>query len=254
VARNILVSNDVSIKAAASFDKILLAEFSDNTKITAWISGSDFMVEATGTAYSVAEIGEQLAWIAAALRSSPYDSGIVYCKPRLEKIYTKSPSHLAETAVKCHIGVNLDFIVQRDEKQFEQIQCQCWHNMFQSPVVVQGYPIRRRPEPETGLEIPLNVMAGLIGTQRANMFHGKLFIKGFSSMLVPTRFSQGIILWHFLQQEEGVRISYGFNQGVHAENVSISHLSEARHIVGWCSEVKNYGGKSSYDRVLCVSI
>ena len=218
------------------------------------MSKSDLMVEATGTAHSIAEVGEQLAWIGAALRSSPYDSGVVYCEPRLENFHDKSSEHLNEVAVKANIGVSLNFVLQRDEEQSDKVQCQCWHGMFQNPVIVRGYPIRCRPEPETGLEIPLNIMAGLIGTQRANMFNGKLFIKGFASMLVPTKFSQGFILWHFLQQEEGARISYGFNCGVHADNVSVSDLSGARHIVGWCSRVKNYGGKSSYDRVFRISI
>jgi hypothetical protein len=237
---------------------MLLDEFPDNTKLVAWISKTDFIIEATGTAYSVAEIGEQFAWIGAALRSSPADSGVVYCKPRLEEIHTESSGSLTNIAVKAHIGVSIDFNfdsdVENDEEQPDKIQCQCWHDMFQNPVVVLGFPILRRPEPDTGLEISLNMMAGLIGTQRAHMFNGKLFIKGFASMLVPTQFSHGVILWHFLQQKGGSRISYTVDRGVHVNNVNISDLVDTRHIVGWSSRVKNYVGKSSSDSVPRISI
>jgi len=31
----------------------------------------------------------------------------------------------------------------------------------------------------------------------------------------------------------------------HAENTSIFDLEKAQHVVGWCSEVRNYAGKNN---------
>ena len=165
-----------------------LGDLPDNTKLTAWIHKSKFMVEAFGTGDSVAEIGEQLAWLGAALRSSPYELGVAYCTPFVSDIHVSNAPHpvsgirlgpifFARSISPCRKGKNT----------LEPSNGQCWHNMFRNPVVVKGYPIPRRSEPNTGLEIPLNMMAGLARTQRVNTFNGKLFIKGFSTMLVPTK-------------------------------------------------------------------
>lgn len=226
----------------------------DGTKLTAWINGSRFMVEALGTQYSVAEIGEQLAWLGAALRSSPYEHGVAYSMPLVScrpacfvttgGILIDNPPHLMSktvswVSVPCKIG----FIVKEKEEDLEDANGQCWHNMFRNPVVVKGYPIQRKSKLNTGLEIPLNMMAGLARAQRANNFNGKLFIKGFSTMLIPTRHSGGLLFWHLLYNKDGNRISYLENTVPHAENVNASDLEKARHVVGWCSNVRNYAGR-----------
>jgi hypothetical protein len=56
---------------------------------------------------------------------------------------------------------------------------QCWHNMFRNPVMVSGYPILTKHERRLGLEMPLNMIAELGGSERANEFDRKVFIKGF---------------------------------------------------------------------------
>jgi len=70
--------------------------------------------------------------------------------------------------------------------------------MFRNPVVVRAirYPVDLSLV--SGLEIPLDIMAGLARTQRINT-SWKAFIKGFSTMLVLTRYSGDLLLWHLLQ-------------------------------------------------------
>lgn len=55
----------------------------DTTKLMVWIDESYFMVEVIGTGESVAEIGQQLAWLGAALCSSRYELGVAYLTPFL---------------------------------------------------------------------------------------------------------------------------------------------------------------------------
>jgi hypothetical protein len=66
--------------------------------------------------------------------------------------------------------------------------------MFRNPVVAKGYLILSRSESSIGLEILLNMMAGLARTQHANTFNGKLFIKGFSTMLVLMKHSGDLLI------------------------------------------------------------
>lgn len=115
--------------------------------------------------------------------------------------------------------------------------------MFRNPVVVKGYPILRRSGPDTGLEIPLNIMAGLARTQFANFFNGSIFIKGFSTMLILIKSSGGLLIWHLLYNKDGNRIFYLDNTVCHVENVSTIDLERSRHVLGWCSEVKCYTGR-----------
>jgi len=200
------------------------------------------MAEVFGTGDSVAEIGEQFAWFGAALRSSPYEVGVAYCTPSLRILVDNTPRTVHGASLAPDILYVIDFTVQEVENHCEVPNGQCWHNMFRNPVVVRGYPIPRRTTLDTGLEILLNIMAGLARTQRANTFNGNVFIKGFSTMLVPTNLGGNMLIWHLLYNKDGSRISYLDNAVAKSANVSISYLENARHVVGWCSEVKNYAG------------
>ncbi|RYP19648.1 hypothetical protein DL765_003241 [Monosporascus sp. GIB2] len=214
----------------------------DSTNLTAWVHGSKFVVEVFGTRDSVAEIGEQLAWLGAALCSPSHEYGVAYSTPFISNIHVnKAPHPMPGMPSWADFLCEIDFTVKGKEP-FAPSNGQCWHNLFRNPVVVTGYPIPRRSEPDTGLEIPLNIMVGLTRTRRANSFNGKLFIKGFSTMLIPAKRNGDLLVWHLLYNQDGNRISYLESTGPHAENVSIFDLETARHILGWCSEVAFFAG------------
>lgn len=56
---------------------------SDPSKLTGWKTLSAVYVEVSGTRSSIAEIGEQLAWLDSALRTSPF-IGISSCIPYID--------------------------------------------------------------------------------------------------------------------------------------------------------------------------
>jgi hypothetical protein len=206
-----------------------------------------FMVQAVGTAYQVAELAEQFAWIGAALRTSPQETRVAYARPSLTKTGMSGELHTTgfEPGIRAHVMFRLAFSMSSQEgEEPTKAECQCWHDMFRNPVVVLGYPIPRRPEPRTGLEIPINVMAALVGTRHANVFDGKLFIKGHNSMLVPREEREGFLLWHFLRAPKDERISYYYEVGQHLRGIEMSHIQSSRHVVGWCSSAELIAGKT----------
>ncbi|OAP62831.1 hypothetical protein AYL99_02058 [Fonsecaea erecta] len=210
----------------------------DQTRLTAEIHGSELVVEAVGTANSVAEVAEQLAWLGAALRSSPYEDGVAGCAPYIKNLRVNQTLSQTRTFL-CEI----DFQMHRLDDH--RSNGQCWHDLFRKPVIVEGYPIPRRSQSGTGLEIPLDVMAGLADTQLVDMFDNKLFIKGFSTLLIPTRLSEGLLTWHLLYKD-GDRISYLDSDIAHAEGLQLSDLENVRHVLGWCSEIRyNAGSKNA---------
>lgn len=213
------------------------------------------MVKVYGIAASIAETGEQLAWLGAALRASPRRNRLMLCTPTI-KIYQNSPPlcqselHLSSTNIIYKIG----FTMEKDIHASTRVNGQCWHSLFQNPVVVKGYPIPRRIKWGTGLEISLNIMAGLAQSQHISQFKGKIYIKGFSMMILPIEQDGELLSWHLLYNKKGHRISY-LDDNIRQEKQDIKQtdLEKFRHILGWCSEIEFYAGKhfvTSYSKLL----
>ncbi|CAH0021594.1 unnamed protein product [Clonostachys rhizophaga] len=208
------------------------------------------MVEICGDIASVIEVGEQLAWLGAALRTSQRQEGVVYCTPQVLDLPQDSTflhqfksRPLSADLLFCQIG----FLQEDIPGSPEPMNGRCWHDVFRNPVIVRGYPIRQRVEYGTGLEMPLNIMAGLVQTQQVDRFKDKMYIKGFSTMLILTRRNEDSLYWHLVYNKDGGRISYldaDEYKVDQAQDIAQSELESLRHVLGWCSEAKFYAGSS----------
>ncbi|KAL7658266.1 hypothetical protein ACMYSQ_004399 [Aspergillus niger] len=207
-------------------------------------SSFDVWVDARGTAPILAEIGEQVAWLASALRSSSLSPGTVaYNRPFIKfvKISHQKGEENMKTTYLYDIGVE----VYDEPDRREIANGDCWHKLFGSPVVVEGFPIRRRVEQHSkGLEIPLEMMASLAGTRKINYFDGRVILKGFSTMLVPAKCSQSSVTWHLLYQKNGDHISYLKSEQLPRLDLNIQQLEKARHFLGWCPAARMYAGEA----------
>jgi hypothetical protein len=124
----------------------------------------------------------------------------------------------------------------------------CWRPLFRNPVIVEGYPILARAHGEKGLEITLDMMAGLSQASRVTNFGGGLVIKGFSTMFCPTKRIKNSVLWHYLFSHDGKRMSYlsadmlcGGRARIH--EVDIGCLEQSRNFLGWASSVEVHIGR-----------
>ncbi|KAF4544369.1 Pfs domain protein [Lasiodiplodia theobromae] len=98
------------------------------------------------------------------------------------------------------------------------------------------------------------MMAEVAEAKRATEIDGRLLIKGFSTLFVPTKRVDDLVMWHMLYNEDGGRISYFDLRGVDIGDASVkgltfSALESSRHILGWCSVAKNLAGSrhAKYD-------
>ncbi|KAI1213921.1 uncharacterized protein F4807DRAFT_409721 [Annulohypoxylon truncatum] len=177
----------------------------------------------------VVEIGEQLAWIGAALRFSKSSIGVAHCTPRV-----------------CFIPKKLDIKHDVDvvQKEYQGTNGQCWHNLFADPVVVRGFPILKRSKTGTGLEMSLDMLVALARARYVDTFKSKVFIKGFSTMLIPTKQSGNLLVWHLLYNKDpNKRISYlDCDLGHQHIDIEMHALGKYRHILGWCSDVVSIVG------------
>jgi hypothetical protein len=199
------------------------------------------IVDATGAKNALVEVGEQFAWLGAACQSSPKDE-MVYSKARIAVL-----SHAAYSAPRFKLHFRKDDLIS-DERRLPD-NGSCWHSLFRNPVLVKGFPILAREHKEKGLEIPLNMMAGLGEATRATNFDGSLVIKGFSTMFVLTGRTENSALWHFLHEKNQNRISYlcareRCSNPVPTGSGDIVFLESTRHFVGWVSSAVTRTGKS----------
>jgi hypothetical protein len=71
---------------------------------------------------------------------------------------------------------------------------QCWQDLFWNPVVVSRFPVRRRqPRQELGLKCSVGMLTALLRTRNLAVFCDNVFIKGFYTMLVPTKYYNGTV-------------------------------------------------------------
>jgi hypothetical protein len=192
---------------------------------------------------TLADIGEQFAWLGAACRTSGNDTKMAFSTVEITTI--KSPG------LHFKLTFSIEDLALEDQGLIQNGTC--WHSLFKNSVIVKGYPILARLHGERGLEIPLNMMAGLADAPFATNFDGRLVIKGFSTMFVPTQCTPNSVLWHFLYENDGGRISYlsacdpkHYPSQALTKRVESLHLTNTRHFLGWTSSAVLLTGKLCY--------
>lgn len=238
------------------------------------------MLEAVATrashdSHSLAEIGQQLGWLASAVRFSSHPATLSYFRPEIQGLVFMEQHSNGDRNFLCELKVCVDegdddddFRTDSGEDDGIPVDCedlhgdervddaylessvsladagQCWHKIFNSPVVVTGYPILRRPESgrETGLEMPLDMMMALADASVPVSYQGRTFVKGHSTALVPTRHVDGLTIWHFVHNDPGIRISIN-DPRLHCYDLfDASILDGKRHILGWCEKAISLTG------------
>lgn len=219
----------------------------DRTEVEARIDDGKFNILATGPRESVVEVGQQFAWIGAALRSSTFTTGIAICTPFVSSATLKTPEQVSALDSIPELACVIDFGIQAPAVHGKEEPGHCWHHMFRNPIMVAGFPIPSKSGngPALGLEMPLNMISTLNGTERVQEFDGKVFIKGFSTMVIATKIAKDLIIWHYFYKAGGGRISYldhTLPDDIEGR-ISLSQLGTSRHVVGWCAKSRSYAGK-----------
>ncbi|KAK3944432.1 hypothetical protein QBC46DRAFT_404341 [Diplogelasinospora grovesii] len=209
----------------------------DRTEITISLQDGAFELEASGTAHSIAEIGQQAGWLSSALRPSSNTSRLAFCSPRICRLALESSSHSRTKGSeqnKAAFAFRIETITEREEGNLPIPNGQCWRRFFNKPVIVAGYPIRRRSQldPGTGLEMDLAMMAALARAPCLATFEGKTLMKGQSAALVPTRRVGNMVIWHLIVNEDGSRVSYHDPRIQLGCLTDLASVEQGRHILG----------------------
>ena len=109
----------------------------------------------------------------------------------------------------------------------------CWYNMLASPMIVLGYPIARKTEEETGLEISMALIEVLLQDAQMCVLDDRIYIKSFAAMLVLTKRNKELLMWHYYYKEDGSYIDFLEADAEQTELIDYHEVGRYRHIVGW---------------------
>jgi hypothetical protein len=243
----------VSIDRASRYDRadrIAVDQVPGNNgpQLTARLrSSGSCVISATAGIYYVSEIAEQLAWLAATLQPSMSEERIVARYPRIKELrMNRAMKGLSAATISalCEFEFDTEYLSPKSQENGV-----CWTSLFGNAVLVGGYPILRRPQPKTGLELSLSTMAYLVRSFQVVQYEERIVMKGFSSLLVATLMTAGVVLWHFYgSRNSSERISYYDDQIntldlTRVKKNSLRDLEKSRHYIGWCADVDDLCGQ-----------
>ncbi|KAF7540809.1 hypothetical protein G7054_g1080 [Neopestalotiopsis clavispora] len=235
----------------------LLVSLLDGTNFAVQHCQNVFTILVKGTKFSIVEVGEQLGWISTALRSSSQDVGIAVFRPSIHHSgmvdRLQKDKQTALRADKC-VGFAINPQQIGNIPPVSGVSGDCWMSLFRNPVLVQGFPVLKREEPELGIEMPPGIMAKIMRASHITFFGEKFFIKGYSALAVAVRKKGQCVIWHHISRMDGEYISYTDAEAMlelpeGLDVISKVDIMTCRHILGWCDDAANYTGtgKSSLD-------
>jgi hypothetical protein len=220
------------IERAISSTQITLQETTDSFSLRISIYADCTTIDTVGDPFFLAETTEIMVWLSIACRASAAGDEIGIGHMDLQQVsdYRTDVSFVGKLALE-------DVTTSGDEGT-------CWHGMFRNPVIAHGYPIPFRRNQEQGLELSIDLMLVLAQAFYGVVYCGVLMLKGFSTLLAPTRKENGSVTWHFIFDKTGARQSY--NDGLQHSRLHTlgdAIFDGARHFVGWSGSAEFLTGK-----------
>jgi len=181
-----------------------------------------------------------------------------------EEVYTGIEYSVAELTVDKHNYSNdrtvlfeLNYTAERlPASQSQKLQGgSCWLGLLGNPVIAKGFPVPARDDSQPGLEVSLETMALLLDAAHVTIFNERAILKGFNAAVVATLYSDSVVLWHFVINKDGSRVTYSDERLMRevpaTSSVPLLQLQNARHILGWAPSVSyNFGELSPQESCL----
>ncbi|KAF2814371.1 uncharacterized protein BDZ99DRAFT_516970 [Mytilinidion resinicola] len=205
------------------------SEQNDTSEWKIHVSLRDMRISVKGSEDFIVAVGQQLAWLGAACRTSI--GQLAHSYVTFTELNLTDTGNLPKPTFQIRYEV-LHLLPQEPTS--------CWNDLVGDSVVVASFPIPERHPNAVGLEVSLQIMAALANIPLVTCFRGGYVLKGRSLLFVPVKRENDFVQWHLLNKPGG-RISY--HEAVHLfpDRLSVEELDEEALIttkcfLGWCSD------------------
>lgn len=243
-----------SARLGLRLEKIYLDELPDKTRVAVGMDAESLLVTVGGVAYSIADCGEQLGWLAAVLfGNSTGATSTSQVTPEVSMLNVNLPDLLALSADPLvspkqdsarGIGISLARGTARTTLS------RLLHSLGYSAIAaIHGYPILRRPGLCPTLEISSQALLELTGTQSLESALSEEFLRlnTRNGSLALINQLGGIFLWHPSTQNTSSCPwgSRSANRGSGLESLPITtneELKAGRHMLCECGVASGEDG------------
>lgn len=204
---------------------IYSATLPDKTKIEARIKKCELLVTVLGPAYSIAECGEQLAWLAAAL--SPLEAWPTHRTPTITEASITFSSDMNSSTCKL---ATFDIKVRGNLIESNMANAHCPLPLIRISSIVLGFPTARRPENYVGLEIDKEMLLSCTELARNG-----LLLHETGKRLLVFKQTENVLLWHLCSSSSrpcSCCITHLSRYGLGSKG--IGSLDAPRHIIYQC--------------------
>ncbi|KAK1546216.1 hypothetical protein CPAR01_00183, partial [Colletotrichum paranaense] len=217
-----------------SSDGIVYADIlHDQTQISVSSEHGILTMSLDGPAHTIAECGEQLAWLRASWGNPPPQHGMSNTVQRIPFIMKMATLH---GRLWFDIGVQNPI-----PDEFALLEQSRWTDLLGNDevVVVPGYPILRRPNSFNGIEVSPRYLIESLGPVSRYSFTAGLVLDGLQRRLLLMKHVQNVYLWHETQSAERpfCHCSTPGNQDkgtCSGRTIDLEEILRGRHIIGQC--------------------
>lgn len=184
-------------------------------------------------------MGQQLAWLAAACRTT--NDGVAYSRTDL-LTHTSGTSDTKGFPLPPTFNIKVTI-----EAPSESERSSCWNPLLGGSVLIAGFPMTDRPSDLIGLQSQIATLAGLVGIQQAVTYQGGYVLKGRYHALVPVEKVGDTVQWHLISTSPArlawVDIDKHCSQRVRGTlPEDWEALLSSNAVLGWCGKVENLLG------------
>ena len=231
-----------SIERAIASTQKTSQEVTDSLSLRVSLYADCTTIDIVGDPLFLVETAEIMVWLSIACRASVTGDEIQIGRMDLQQVtdYWNDVSFVGELTLEDATTIGNEGMSHAT----------CWHGMFRNPVIAHGYPIPSRSSQEQGLELSIEMMLMLAQAFYGVVYCGVLMLKGFSTLLTPTRKENGSVTWHFIFNKTGARQSY--NDGLQhscLRTLDDAIFDGARHFVGWSGSAEFLTGEYAFAKV-----
>ncbi|KFX99399.1 hypothetical protein V490_01813 [Pseudogymnoascus sp. VKM F-3557] len=215
--------------------------FPDKTQLNARTRGPHFIITAIGPAQFIAECAEQLAWLQAALHSNSRNLA-GYCVPSIVNYRVDTTqSRSKQLKYKDHCDITAEIApLGNPTNAVPQGRC-WWQDLIGKSIVIQGFPISRRPETYPGLELSFELLLSSVQTDEAIIDNGRVLLRGLISTVQLIKDADNVFLWRPFYSTNEICSCGEYHRAISCDtsysSIDLSRLKAGRHILGVCTDL-----------------